>query len=91
MPRRPKPGAIPRRRSPYTAFLDTTKNRTSPDDVAARIAERDEREAQDARTPAQVLLNDPPRWRSALSAIGGPRFRQQHRPNPMVWKITLNR
>lgn len=33
-------------------------------DAEKRMAERDAR--QDDRTPAQIWLNEPPRWRSAL-------------------------
>lgn len=36
-------------------------------DVLARFAERDAREALDARTPAERWLGDPPWWRSTLS------------------------
>jgi hypothetical protein len=35
-----------------------------------RIAERDQREAADTRTPAQIWLNDPAPGRSALAGNG---------------------
>jgi hypothetical protein len=38
-----------------------------PKEVAARIAERDAREAMDSRTEAERWLGDPPSWRSALA------------------------
>ena len=39
----------------------------SPDDVMRLLRQRDEREAMDTRTPAQVWLGDPPPHRSALA------------------------
>ena len=57
-----------RRRAMYTSFIDATRpNAVKPHEVAARIAERDARLARDIRTPAAVLMNDPPVDLSALS------------------------
>jgi hypothetical protein len=44
------------------------KDDVSKEDVAARLAERNERADRDDRSPAQQWLNDPPRGRSALAA-----------------------
>jgi hypothetical protein len=38
-------------------------------DVAARLAERDAREAMDTRTLAERWLGDPPWWRSVLRRV----------------------
>lgn len=40
-------------------------------DIAARVRERDERDANDDRTDIQKWLGEPPRWRSALGQKGG--------------------
>jgi hypothetical protein len=61
---------VPRR--PYTrehsrGALPLHEDRATPEDIAARLAERDARDALDNRTPAQVWLGDPPAWRSALA------------------------
>jgi hypothetical protein len=37
-------------------------------DLAARLAERDQRADADSRTEAQIWLNDPPPGRSALAS-----------------------
>jgi hypothetical protein len=39
----------------------------SPDDIKMLLIERDRREANDTRTPAQKWLGDPPPNRSALA------------------------
>jgi len=74
-----------RRRTPYQSFIDAAKkNSVKPEEVAARISERDQRQASDTRTPAQILMNDPDSSRSALSAV--PKGRRPA-ANPPAWKI----
>src|SRR5262249_28750776 len=74
-----------RRRSPYSSFIDATKKSSvTSAEVAERIAERDERQGCDTRSPAEVLMNDPETSRSALSMSAVPKRR---RSNPQVWKI----
>ena len=50
-----------------SALVQVDSRRVSADDVAQRLAERDQREAADTRTEAQRWLNDPPPGRSALA------------------------
>jgi hypothetical protein len=58
-------------RSPAAAILAlSAKPRIDPHDLAQRFAERDQRQAADTRTPAQVWLNEPPPGRSALAGNG---------------------
>jgi hypothetical protein len=52
--------------SPAT-FIDANRWRVTPQDVARRFAERDQRIALDTRTEAQKYLGDPPPDRSALA------------------------
>ena len=47
--------------------LPLNDDEATAEDIAARVAERDARDAMDSRTPAQVWLGDPPGWRSALA------------------------
>src|SRR4029453_13261799 len=54
------------RLSPAT-FIDANRWRVTPQDVARRFAERDQRIAPDTRTEAQKYLGDPPPDRSALA------------------------
>jgi hypothetical protein len=80
------------------------KNSVKADEVAERISERDARQSNDTRTPAQVLLNEPEPSRSALSGIVKVqhslfvsvrtklgRSRTTPHYNPSAWKFTLNR
>lgn len=82
---------MPRRRPPYTMWIDAAKkNSVQPAEI---VAERDERQATDRRTPAELALGDPPKWRSALAA-GLPTVRkprQQPRNNPAMWKLLQNK
>jgi hypothetical protein len=54
------------RLSPAT-FIDANRWRVTPQDVARRFAERDQRIELDTRTEAQKYLGDPPPDRSALA------------------------
>jgi hypothetical protein len=54
------------RLSPAT-FIDANRWRVTPQDVARRFAERDQRIALDTRTEAEKYLGDPPPDRSALA------------------------
>ena len=57
-----------RKRRAITATPDDHKAVRT--DAEERIAERDRLAALDNRSPAQVWLNDPPPWRSALGQRG---------------------
>jgi hypothetical protein len=50
------------------AFVHAARDRVDPAEVEQRLAERERREAADARTEVQRWLDDPPADRSALSA-----------------------
>ena len=85
---------MPRRRSTYAMWMDAAeRNTVRPAEVAAGIAERDERQATDLRTQAERALGDPPKWRSALAAslpmVRKPR--KQPRNNPAMWKLLQNK
>jgi hypothetical protein len=55
-----------RTRSAATQLVDAGRWRVSAADARKRLQEREAREAADTRTPAQVLLGEPPPGRSAL-------------------------
>jgi|RhiMetdeSRZDD1v2_1073273.scaffolds.fasta_scaffold53002_8 hypothetical protein len=63
MSRKPRKGA---------AVIVRFDRGVSRDDAKARLAERDQRQAADNRTPAEKWLNDPPQNRSALANRGSP-------------------
>jgi hypothetical protein len=54
-----------RNRLTPATFIAANRWRVTPQDVARRFAERDQRIAADSRTEAQK--SDPPPWRSALA------------------------
>jgi hypothetical protein len=56
-----------RNRLTPATFIAANRWRVTPQDVARRFAERDQRIAADSRTEAQKYLGDPPPWRSALA------------------------
>jgi hypothetical protein len=56
-----------RNRLTPATFIAANRWRVTPQDVARRFAERDQRIAADKRTEAQKYLGDPPPWRSALA------------------------
>ena len=75
-----------------------------PEEIAARLSERDARQASDTRTPQQVLLAEPGPTRSALAGIikvqqpslfvpVKVKLGRSHTPNsnPAIWKFTVNR
>jgi hypothetical protein len=61
---------VRRNRSAAAQLLNKYANRVDSHDARQRMAERDERERADTRTPAQIWLNDPPPERSALAQSG---------------------
>jgi hypothetical protein len=54
-----------RRKLTAAKFINVDR-RVGPTEARQRMAERDQRQAADTRTPAQVLLGEPPPGRSAL-------------------------
>jgi hypothetical protein len=56
-----------RNRLTPATFIAANRWRVTPQDVARRFAERDQRIAADSRTEAQKYLGDPPPHRSALA------------------------
>jgi hypothetical protein len=60
-----------RNRLSPAAFIDANRWRVTPQDVARRFAELDQRIALDTRTEAQKYLGDPPPHRSALAQRAG--------------------
>ncbi len=56
-----------RNRLTPATFIAANRWRVTPQDIARRFAERDQRIAADKRTEAQKYLGDPPPWRSALA------------------------
>ena len=56
-----------RKRKNTAAVILGHAGRVDPEEVRLRLAERDAREANDNRTPAQRWLGDPPADRSALA------------------------
>jgi hypothetical protein len=50
-------------------FINAHRWRVEPVEAAERIAEREARLAADTRSPAELLLGDPPRSRSALARV----------------------
>jgi hypothetical protein len=56
-----------RPKSTASQLLKLYSGRVDPHEAAQRFAERDQRQAADTRTPAQVWLNDPAPGRSALA------------------------
>ena len=57
---------MPRKRGP-NEFIGLNRHRVTATDLKVRLAERDQRQVADNRTPAQKWLNDPPADRSALA------------------------
>jgi hypothetical protein len=94
---------------PYVRLMPTLidayrPNAVTPEEAAARISERDARQASDTRTAAQVLLNEPEPSRSALSGVKVPshslfvpvrmklgKSRTTPHHNPAVWKTLQNK
>jgi hypothetical protein len=56
--------------------------RISPDDILARLMDKDQREAADNRTAAERWLGDPPPHRSALAQKKSPSRKTSQNKTP---------